>query len=103
MGQVGEYIDGKEDIGCYIERVELYFAANYVEADYEVATFLALIGPDAYGVLRNLLVPELQKDKFIDELKELLVSHYSPKPILIADVLNFIVGTSMRVKRSHSL
>ena len=97
MGQV-EYIDGK---GCYIERVELYFAANYVEADYEVATFLALIR--AGCVRRNLLAPELPKDKSFDELKELLVSHYSPKPILIADVINFIVGTSMRVKRSHSL
>ena len=28
MGQVGEYIDGKEDIASYIERVELYFAAK---------------------------------------------------------------------------
>ena len=104
MGQVEEYIDGKEDIASYIERVELYFAANYVEADYEVAsvsTFLALIG--AGCVRRNLLAPELPKDKSFDELKELLVSHYSPKPILIADVLNFIVGTSMREKRSHSL
>ena len=62
MGQVGEYIDGKEDIASYMERVELYFEANYVEADYEVATFLALIGADANGVLRNLLAPELQDD-----------------------------------------
>ena len=44
MGQVGEYVDGKEDIASYTERVELYFATNYVEADFEVATFLALIG-----------------------------------------------------------
>ena len=64
VGQVGEYIDGKEDIGCYIERVELYFEANYVEADYEVATFLALIG--AGCVQRNLLAPELPKDKSLD-------------------------------------
>ena len=69
--QVGEYIDRKEDIVSYIERVELHFEANYVEADYEVATFLALIGADAYGVLRNLLAPELPKDKFFDDLKEL--------------------------------
>ena len=89
MGQVGEYIDGKEDITSYIERVELYFAANQVEADYEVATFLALIGAGAYGVLRNLLAPEIQKDKSFDELKELLVSHYSPKPILIAERFKF--------------
>ena len=84
MGQVGEYIDGKEGIGSYIERVELYFVANY-----EVATFLALIGADAYGVLRNLLAPELPKDKSSDELKELLVSHYSPKPILITERFKF--------------
>ena len=28
VGQVGEYINGKGDITSYIERVELYFAAN---------------------------------------------------------------------------
>ena len=28
VGQVAEYINGKEDITSYIERVELYFAAN---------------------------------------------------------------------------
>ena len=38
--------------------------ANYVEADYEVARFLALIGADAYGVLRILLAPELPKEVF---------------------------------------
>ena len=67
----------------------MYFAPNYVEADYEVATFLALTGADAYGVLRNLLAPELPKDKSFNELKELLVSHYSPKPILIAERFKF--------------
>ena len=58
VGQVGEYVDGKEDIASYIERVELYFAANYVKADYKVATFLAFIVADAYGVPRNLLAPK---------------------------------------------
>ena len=37
-GQVGEYLDGKKDISSYMERVKLYFATNYVEADYKVAT-----------------------------------------------------------------
>ena len=63
VGQVREYVNGTEDIASYIERVELYFAANYVKADYKVATFLAFIGADAYGVLRNLLAPERPKDK----------------------------------------
>ena len=51
--------------------------------------FLALIGADAYGVLRTLLAPELLKDKSFNELKELLISHYSPKPILIAECFKF--------------
>ena len=61
VGRVGEYVDGKEDIASYIERVELYFAANYVKTDYKVATFIAFIGSDAYGVLRYMLAPERPK------------------------------------------
>ena len=63
VGQVREYVNGTEDIASYIERVELYFAANYVKADYKVATFLAFIVADAYDVPRNLLVPERPKYK----------------------------------------
>ena len=37
VGQVREFVDVKEDIASYIERVELYFAANYVEDDHEVS------------------------------------------------------------------
>ena len=60
-------MDSKGDIARYIERVELYFAANYVKADYKVATFLAFIVADAYGVLRNLLSPERPKDKSFEQ------------------------------------
>ena len=60
-------MDGKEDIASYIERMELYFAANYVKADYKVATFIAFIVSDAYGVLRNLLSPERPKDKSFEQ------------------------------------
>ena len=64
VGQVGEYVDGKKDIASYIQRVELYFAANYVKADYKVATFLAFIVADAYRVLGKLLAPERPKYVF---------------------------------------
>ena len=67
VGQVGEYVDGKKDIPSYSQRVELYFAANYVKAGYKVATFLAFIVADAYGVLRNLLAPARLKDKSFEQ------------------------------------
>ena len=42
-----------------------------------------------YGVLRNLLAPESPKDKSFVEVKELLISHYSPKAILVAERVKF--------------
>ena len=89
MGQVREYVEGKEDIASYIEWVELYFAANYIEEDHEVSTFHSLIGADTYGVLRNLLAPDRPKDKSFAVLKEILTAHYSPKPILVAERFKF--------------
>ena len=54
VGQVREYVDGKEAILSYIERVELYFAANYVEKDYEVSTFLGMMAdPRCKNLLRS--------------------------------------------------
>ena len=101
VGQMGgQDVDGKEDIASYIERIELYFAANYVEKDNEVVTLLAVIGVDVYGVLRNLLALKRPKDKPFDELKEVVIGHYSSKPI---SVLNFIVATSLRSNRLLSL
>ena len=69
------------------KRSGIVFCGELRRSRLEVATFLALIG--AGCVRRNLLAPELQKDKSFDELKELLVSHYSPKPILIAERYKF--------------
>ena len=33
--------------------------------------------------------PQRPKDKSFDELKEVLIEHYSPKPILIAERFKF--------------
>ena len=41
------------------------------------ASFVALIGADAYDVLRNLLASERPKYQSFVELKELLISHCS--------------------------
>jgi len=51
-------VDGKEVIASCIERIKLYFAANYVEKDNKVVTLLAVIKADGYEVLRNLLAPQ---------------------------------------------
>ena len=86
VGQVGEYVDGKEEIASYIERVELYFAANYVKADYKVATFLAFIVADAYGMARKLLAPERPKYKSFVQQYEKLTERFG-NPALISKLL----------------
>ena len=47
----------------YFYELTLFFFTHYVKADYKVATFLAFIVADAYGVPRNLLAPERLKYK----------------------------------------
>ena len=88
VGQVGEYVDGNEDIASYIERVELYFAANYVKVDYKVATFLAFIVADAYGVPRNLLAPERPKHKSFMQRYKKLTERFGNPALISKSLIN---------------
>ena len=81
-------MDGKEDIPSYIERVELHFAANYVKADYKVATFIAFIGSDAYGALRNLLAPERPKYKSFVQWYEKLTERFGNPAFISKSLIN---------------
>ena len=54
----------KEDIAGNTERVELYFAASYVENDHEFSAFLAVLGADYYGALLCLHLND-QKMSFL--------------------------------------
>lgn len=44
----------------YVERLEQFFAANEVKDEKKVAVFLSIIGPTTYGVLKNLVQPDLK-------------------------------------------
>ena len=50
----------------------------------KVHTFLALLGPDAFTLLKNLCCPEKPSTKSYQELIKLLSDHCSSKPIEIA-------------------
>ena len=88
VGHVGEYVDSIEDIASYIERVELYFAANYVKTDYKVATFIAFIGADAYGVSRNSLSPKRPKDKSFVQSYEKLTERFGNPALISKSLIN---------------
>jgi len=43
------------------------------------STFISLIGPEPYKLLRSLLSPEKPKDKTFEELAAVLTKHCTPK------------------------
>ena len=59
-GQIQEFCPEIESIEAYIECVELYFEANNIDTDRQVAVFLSVIGGKNYTLLRHLLSPEAE-------------------------------------------
>ena len=63
----------------YEQRLNMYFIANEItDADRQKATFLTLIGPKAFHLLKTLCSPTQPASKSFDDLKELLLAHYHP-------------------------
>ena len=80
-GKIGEYEPDSEDWSQYVERLENFLVANNItSAEKKQATFLAVIGPSAYRILRSLVAPEKPNEKSYTDLKKLLSDHYCPKP-----------------------
>ena len=67
-----------------MERLEQFFEANDLTGEDKAvkrrATFLSLIGPESYKLLRSLLAPAKPKGKSYAELVAKLTEHYSPMP-----------------------
>lgn len=89
IGKIGEFREERESFLCYLERFEQFLAANDVAAERRVPIFLSVIGPIAYGVLKNLVQPALPKDKDHTALTKAVKDHYHPKPIVISERFKF--------------
>ena len=59
-------------------------AANDIDNEKKVNVFLAVIGPDAYKLLKNLCDPENPNTKTFTRLSQLLQEHFQPTRIVIA-------------------
>ena len=58
-GKIGEYEPDSEDWSQYVERLENFLVANNItSAEKKRVTFLAVIDPSAYMILRSLVAPE---------------------------------------------
>lgn len=73
----------------YIKRFEMYADANNIGEDEKAATFLSLIAPKMYQLLRSLTVPDKPKDKTFAAIFTLLTKRLSPQPLEIAETYRF--------------
>ena len=88
-GRITAFQAEDESISAYLERVELYFVANDIDAAKQVPILLSSIGAKTYELLRSLTAPKAPKEKSLKELKDTLTSHFEPAPIVIAERYRF--------------
>ena len=69
LGKIEEYDGSKEEWPQYVERMDHFFAANGIDdVGKKKSTFLAVIVPATYTLVRNLVSPDKPGDKSYDEL-----------------------------------
>ena len=84
FGTMDSFNPDNEIIVTYLERVEMFFAANGIADDKKVPVFLSLLGGKIYALLRSLVSPSLPKEKTFVDLSEVLKKHFEPKKVIIA-------------------
>ena len=89
IGSIAHFDPNIEDFDTYCSRVDLYFVANNIKGDKVVPSFLTLIGPKTYGLVKNLLSPTDPANSTYDQIKTALKNHYKPKVILIYESFKF--------------
>ena len=78
-----------DDIEEYFERVELFFEVHKIASGKKVAHLISDIGPKTYTVLKSLTAPTLPAECELRRIKEVLVQHYKPTPLIIAECFAF--------------
>ena len=82
-GKLGEFKPEEENISAYLERVQIYFQANDIKRERQVAVFFSVVGGKTYSLLRDLCAPSKPVEKSVEELSAVLRKHFDPKPLLI--------------------
>lgn len=89
VGNIGPFDENVEQWSSYSERFDYFVLANGIANHKIVPTFLAVMGPKTFNLLRDLLQPTKPGEKTYAEIVKVLSEHYSPKPLLIAERFRF--------------
>lgn len=88
--KIDQFNPSDEKWDSYQERLEQHFIVNDVETDKKkVAMLVSVIGPKAYGLLKDLVSPKLPAELKYDELTGKLKSHFNPEAPVMAERYKF--------------
>lgn len=90
LGTLPLFRPDRGDFDVYLERFELFAAANnIVEEKVKQQWFLTALDDDAYLTLRTLLLPKSPPEATFEESSLALKNHYSPRLPLVAERYKF--------------
>ena len=77
FGTLKEFCPASDSIKTYLQRAKLYFTANKVPQELQVATLLTSIGASTYDRVCDLLAPVDPGTQTLEQISELLKTHIS--------------------------
>ena len=89
VGNIGPYDESTEQWSSYTERFDCFVEANDIENVKLVPTFLSVVGPKTFNLLRCLVQPEKPVTKSYNSIVATLAAHFSPNHLLIAERFRF--------------
>lgn len=89
VGKLPEFQQEDGNFEVYLERFEVFAAANDIAEDKKLPLFLTAIGEKAYVTLRSLLLPKAPAKASFTEVVDVLKKHYAPKRSLVTERYRF--------------
>ncbi|XP_075743758.1 uncharacterized protein LOC142802671 [Rhipicephalus microplus] len=89
VGKLPEFQQEDGNFEVYLERFEVFAAANDVAEDKKLPIFLTAIGEKAYVTLRSLLLAKTPAKTSFTEVVDVLKKHYAPKRSVVTERYRF--------------
>ena len=100
IGSIGKFDPEIEKFSNYLLRFRFFAEVNNVSTEKKASVFLATIGPNCFGLCKDLLNPKALTSCTFDEITGVLCKHYEPTKNIIYERFKFY---SRNQKPSESL
>lgn len=89
LGAPEPFDAASDDWAQYLQRFEHFVLANEIKDEQKLHLLLAIVGPQTFRLLTNLVAPTKPGELTYAEVTEKLTSHFKPKPIRMAERARF--------------